>query len=170
MKSLLVYILPFLSFGIGCIEEPAKTQKKNDNSNNADLSINGKTDSVYMPTGFYYLAGETGGVKMHVQNSDEVYSLAPTYFAGVENIAKTRIDKYGPNIELCLIFDSTGTAKLAEGTGNPLHPKIAVVLTNQLYYVVENNVSIKTGVMCIAIENHNDENLKQLQNTIANKK
>jgi hypothetical protein len=130
--------------------------------------------ATYMPTGFYYLADSLEGIKMRKRGSDEFYTIAPAAFASVRNIANTKLKKTntdkGVYTELCMTFDAKGANDLAEGTGNLLHPKIAVVVANQLLYVVDNTAKIKTGVMFISLEGYTDPELKTLQDEVGHKR
>ena len=129
---------------------------------------------TYMSTGFYYLADSLEGVKMRKRGSDEVYTIAPAAFASVKNIADAKLKKTytdsGVYAEVCMTFDSKGTNDLADGTGNVLHPKIAVVIANQLICVVDNTAKIKTGVMNVYLEGYTDPELKALQDAVEHKR
>jgi len=130
--------------------------------------------TTYMPTGFYYLADSLEGIKMRKRGSDEVYTIAPAAFASVKDIANTKLKKTytdsGMYAELCMTFDSKGTHDLAAGTGNLLHPKMALVIANQLLYVVDNTAKIKTGIMYVDLEGYTDPELKTLQNEVDHKR
>jgi hypothetical protein len=130
--------------------------------------------TTYMPTGFYCLADSLEGIKMRKRGSDEVYYIAPAAFASVKNIANTKIKKTytdsGVYAEIRIAFDSKGTNDLAEGTGNILHPKIAVVIANQLLYVVDNTYKMKAGVMYVYLEGYTDPELKALQDEVEHKR
>ena len=131
-------------------------------------------NTTYMPTGFYFLAEKGKGVNMLREKSNEIYTISPLPFASVENISKTKLEKTHLNesdyTELCMTFDNKGTKDLAEGTGNPLHPKIAVVVANRLLYVVDNTAPIKTGVMCGGLVGYSDEEMKIMQISPDNKR
>ena len=127
-----------------------------------------------MPTGFYYLADSLEGIKMRKRGSHEVYTIAPAAFASVKNIVNTKLKKTytdkGVYAELCMTFDSKGTNDLADGTGNVLHPQIAVVVANQLLFVVNNTAKIKTGVMNVYLDGYTDPELKALQDAVEHKR
>jgi hypothetical protein len=128
----------------------------------------------YMPTGFYYVTDGSTGVKMILKGTKEVYSIAPVAFASVKNIAVTRIIKTpadrGTYTDLRLIFDAKGIADLREGTGNPMHPLMAVVLAGKLIYVVDNVSKITTGVMNVGLVNYSDKEIIDLKNEIDHKR
>lgn len=132
------------------------------------------SNTTYMPTGFYYLADSLEGIKMRKRGSDEVYTIAPAASASVKNIVHTKLKKTynekGVYAELCMTFDSKGTNDLAEGTGNLFHPKIAVVVANQLLFVVDNTAKIKTGVMNVYLGGYTDPELKALQAEVEHKR
>lgn len=127
-----------------------------------------------MPTGFYYLVEDSKGVKMPLRGSGAVYVLAPSAFASVKDVARTQLTKTsmesGIYTELCMIFDPKGTQDLRNGTGNPQHPKIAVVVANQLLYVVDNNSKIKTGVMCVGLVDFSESEMLSLKAEVDNKR
>ena len=126
-------------------------------------------DTTYMPTGFYFVAEKGKGINMRLEKSDEIYTISPLPFAAVENIWKTKLEKMlkdGDYTELCLTFDAKGTEDLAKGTGNPLYPKIAVIIANRLLYVVENTTSIKTGIMCVALVGYSEQEMENMRKCI----
>ncbi len=100
--------------------------------------------------------------------------IFPLPFASVVNIKKATLQKtesrYGDFTELCLVFDNKGTKDLAEGTGNALHPKIAVIVANKLLYVVDNTYSIKTGIMYIGLKGYSEKEMKAMLAAVNNKK
>jgi hypothetical protein len=130
--------------------------------------------TAYVPTGFYFLAEGQKGINMRKEKSNETYVLAPLPFASVNNIIKTELTrtklKDGIYTELCMTFDNIGTKDLEEGTGNPLHPKMAVVITNKLMYVVDNTVKIKTGVMFVGLIGYSEQEMKIMKKAVDNKK
>jgi hypothetical protein len=127
-------------------------------------------DTTYMPTGFYFLAEKGKGISMREDKSNEIYTISPLPFASVKNISKTKFEKgqlqKGEYTALCMTFDDTGTKNLAKGTGNPLHPKIAVIIANRLLYVVESRTSIKTGIMCVALLGYSEKEMEEMHNSI----
>ena len=131
-------------------------------------------DTTYVPTGIYFLTDSQKGVKMRLRGSDDVYTIAPVAFASVKNIIKTKLEKTavekGVYNELCMTFDPKGTSDLKEGTGNPLQPKIAAVVANQLLFVVDNSAKITTGVMCVVLVGYSDAEMKALQNQVEHKR
>ncbi|WP_295674696.1 hypothetical protein [uncultured Mucilaginibacter sp.] len=133
------------------------------------------TDTTYMPTGFYFLADSSTGVKMRMRGSGDVFVIARNAFASVKNIVKATLKKTstkkGVYTELCMTFDSKGTHDLKEGTGNfLLQPKIAMVVANQLLYVVDNNAKITTGVVFVALLGYSDTEMRALQDQVEHKK
>jgi len=132
------------------------------------------TKTTYMPTGFYYIADSLQGIKMRKRGSNEVYTIAPAAFASVKNIVNTKLKKTyndsGVYAEIRMEFDAKGTNDLADGTGNVLHPKIAVVVANQLLFVVDNAAKIKTGVMNVYLDGYTDPELKALQDAVEHKR
>ncbi|HEX8023036.1 hypothetical protein [Mucilaginibacter sp.] len=127
-------------------------------------------DTTYMPTGFYFLAEKGKGISMREEKSDDIYTISPLPFASVKNISKVKFEKVqlqqGAYTNLCMTFDDTGTKDLAKGTGNPLHPKIAVIIANKLLYVVENGTSIKTGIMCVVLLGYSEKEMEEMRNAI----
>ena len=67
---------------------------------------------------------------------------------------------------MSLEFDAQGTEDLKDGTGNPQHPKIAVVIANKLLYVVDNDAKIETGRMQILLEGYSDQQLNRIKESI----
>lgn len=140
-------------------------------ANHAKSSVVIKGDSIYVPTGFYFLTDGTGGIKMKMENSDQYFHLNITPFASVDNIASSTIEAYeGGGKELCLKFDAQGTKDLEAGTGNPFHNKIAVVVANKLLYVVGNTTKIRTGIMNIYVDDYPDTKKQAMLNAIKNKR
>jgi hypothetical protein len=139
-------------------------------------NITGKkiADATYMPTGFYFLVPESKGIDKRVEKSETVYTIASSPFASVKNISKVKLEtthlKDRDDAELCLTFDDQGTRDLEEGTGNPMHSKIAVVVANRLLYVVENTSKIKTGIMCISLIGYSEQDMKTMRRSVENKR
>jgi hypothetical protein len=114
-----------------------------------------EVDTAYLRTGFYYLTEANDGIRKKSESDGEVYTLAKTPFASVDNISHTEIkmnkieDKVYPNF--CVQFDEKGTKDFAEGSGNPLHTQIAAVIAGKLVYVVDNRPESKitTGNVCL---------------------
>lgn len=114
-------------------------------------------DTTYLRTGFYYLADGDDGIVKQCEYSKEIYTLSKTPFASVDDVVRTELkwekleDKTYPN--LCLYFNEKGKQDLAEGTGNPLHPRIAAVVAGKLLYVVSNSAASKVtnGVVCMYV-------------------
>ncbi len=132
-------------------------------------------NTTYMPTGFYFLADSSTGIKMRVRGSDNVYTIAPNAFASVKNIIKAELiispDEKELHTSLRMAFDAKGTNELKEGTSSfLLHPKIAVIVANQLLYVVDNNAKITTGVMFVELMDYSDLEMKALQNQVEHKR
>ena len=155
-----------IAFLSACSRQEDK--KTNENAvGNEDVSLSKNT---YMPTGFYFLAGDSTGTKMHLRGSKEIYNIAPEAFASAKNIIKTKVEKkhHGKETytELCITFDAKGTKDLKEGTGNPLRPKLAVVVANQLLYVINNTAKITTGIMYIDLLDFSDAEIDALQNDL----
>lgn len=145
---------------------PAKTNPEKSNSITPG-------DSTYLHTGFYFLSGEADGVKIRMEHSDKVFSLAKKPFASVYNIRQTELKKIplaeGIITQLCLTFDSKGTEDIEINTGNPLHPKMAVIIANKLLYVVDNNFKIKTGVMCVILDGYSEQEMIAMREAVDKK-
>ena len=111
---------------------------------------------------------------MRKRGSADVYTIVPNAFASVKNIIKTNLEKTPTEkvvyTELCMTFDAKGTDDLKFGTGNPLYPKIAAVVANQLLYVVDNTAKVSAGVMCIDLEGYSDAEMKALKNEVDHKR
>lgn len=131
------------------------------------LSSNNNT---YMPTGFYFLADSSGGVKMRIRGSNEIYTIAPGAFASVKNIISVKLKKTPIDTALVMTFDPKGTNDLKEGTGKLFHPKMAVVVANQLLYVVDNNANITAGVVHVQLLGYSDREMKALKNEVEQKR
>lgn len=132
-------------------------------------------DTTYMATGFYFLEEDGKGINMREEKTNDIYTVARLPFASVQNITKTNFEKGhlqngGEYTELCMTFNEKGTKAIAEATGNPLHPKIAVVIANKLLYVVENSTVIKTGVMCVAVVGYSEKEMEEMRKAIENKR
>jgi len=133
-----------------------------------------KADTTYMPTGFYFLEKNPGdGIVMRMENTDLFYSLTKTAFGAVEDIRLTRLETTktpeGENTALCLELNKKGTKELADGTGNPEHSEIAIVVTGKLFYVVKNFSKITTGVVCLTLDGYSRQELIELKKKIDNK-
>lgn len=133
-----------------------------------------EVDTTYMATGFYFLAEKGKGIKMREEKSDEIYTIAPLPFASVKNIVRITSEKgqYQKQeyTNLCMTFDDTGTKDLAKGTGNPLHPKIAVIIANRLLYVIENKTPIKSGTTCVILLGYSKKEMDEMRNSIDKKR
>ena len=131
-------------------------------------------DTAYMKTGFYYVSESLDGISMRKDRSNEIYSIAKSPFASVDHITSTRLDRQSYDssniIELCMTFDEQGTRDLQDGTGNSLHPKIAMVIANRLLYVVDNSSRIEKGVMCVEVEQYPEQDIAAMQRSIAEKR
>ena len=129
--------------------------------------------NVYMPTGFYSLT-ENEGVKMLKERSDEVYNLNRFPFVSVDDIIKVSLDKeptdHDTITSITMVLNIAGTKALAEGTGNPKYPYMAVVITNKLLYIVKNVSNIKTGVMSILLTGYSEDEIKGMVEAIKQKK
>lgn len=73
-----------------------------------------------------------------MEHSDEVYTILKQPFASVSDFlqANLKIDKaVKDGISLEIVFNPKGAKDIQKGTGDPLHPHIAVVVANKLLYV-----------------------------------
>lgn len=158
----------FLIFISACSSNSTKTVKTRTAKGNINKVNNKLLDSTYMRTGFYFLAEK--GIIMRLDKSNKFYTISPSPFASVQNISTVKIEKTrlttGEYTDLCMIFDKIGARDLKDGTGNPLHPEIAVVVANRLLYVVKNTISFKTGVMCVGLEGYSEEEIEEMRQAI----
>lgn len=69
-----------------------------------------------------------------------------------------------------MMFDSKGRKGLAEGTGNPAHPKIAVIIANKLLFVADSKASITTGVVSVFLDGYSGEEMQQICNSVNEKR
>jgi hypothetical protein len=133
-----------------------------------------KTDRDSLRTGFYFLSSSLTGANKKKEQSENIYRLETTPFASVENIISTKLERtktdHGTYTELCMTFDSTVRSKLADGTGNSLHPQIAVIINNKLLYVVDNNAKIITGVMCVGLVGYSEKEMQGMKEAVDEKK
>jgi hypothetical protein len=168
MKQIKYLALIFLIQSASCNNNKPRYPQK------IDTVVTGPADTTYMRTGFYYLAGSEGGVKMRDENSNEFFSIARTPFASVDNIINAKLRKENDNGEtltsLCLTFDAKGTRDLQEGTGDPAHPKLAVIIANKLLFVVDNSTKTSKGVMFILLNGHSEKDIQFMQRSIDEKK
>lgn len=125
------------------------------------------SDSFYVPTGFYHLTDGTPGIGM--KQDDErglVYELDSVPFVSVNNVTEVRYmqadGQRQMTDEICLILDDKGLQNLGEGTGNSVHPKMAVVLANHLLYVVETPQKITSKEMCILIADYSKDEQRSI--------
>jgi len=177
-----MYINRFLFLSLLVLIAACSSHSANNSYTEASLdtvsvtNITGKkiADTTYMPTGFYFLVPESKGINKRVEKSETAYTIASSPFASVKNISKVKLEtthlKGTFDTELCLTFDEKGTKDLEEGTGNPMHPKIAVVIANKLLYVVENTSKIKTGIMCIALIGYSEQEMETMRHSVENKR
>jgi hypothetical protein len=158
-----------------CIENSSSKrhiETKNIDSDHANFK---KIDTTYMYTGFYFLTEEENNrVNMKEEGSNDIYSLSKIPFASVNNISQTELKttklENGNYTQLCMTFDSKGTRDLEHGTGNDSQPKIAVVITGKLLYVVDNSTKIKTGVMCVGLVGYSDKQMNEMKKAVDQKK
>lgn len=133
-----------------------------------------KGNSSYVSTGFYFLADAGQGIKMQKERSDEIYNISKIPFASVKNIlradAQKNIVQGHDTYNITMVFDNKGTKDLEQGTGNPSYPKIAVVIANRLFYVVENVSKISTGIMDVILVDYTEKEVNDLTNAINHKK
>ena len=134
----------------------------------------GSISPQYMHTGFYFLAEEKDGIKMKIEGSGEIYTISKNPFASVNNIAKTELrkNKLDDNTiitSLCMTFDNKGTKDIESNTGNPLHPKVAVIIANKLFYVFDNNAKFSKGIMCVILENLSGQEMIELKKKVDEK-
>ena len=91
-----------------------------------------------------------------------------------DNIIKAEVertfDKDRILIGLYEYFDSTGTIAIKSGTGDSLHPKVAVVVANKLLYVVDNTTKIEKGVMCIMVGQYPEYEIEAMKKAIQEKR
>jgi hypothetical protein len=167
-------LLAILLLLTSCSSNVSKTKGNDSAINQINKPASSSIDTTYMATGFYFVADSSEGVKMRIRGSNEVYTIAPDAFASVKNIIKTKLERTqtekGVYTDLCMTFDSKGTNDLKEGTGKLLHPKMAVVVANQLLYVVDNNANITAGVVYVTLLGFSDSEMKVLQNEVDHKK
>ena len=132
------------------------------------------SSQLNMRTGFYFLENGPNTVKMKKERTNEIYSLSKPPFASVYDIKETELRttklSQGDYTELCMLFNRKGTKDLEEGTGNSLHPKIAVVMADNLLYVVDNTTKITTGVMCVGLDNYSESEIQAIKKAVDQKK
>ncbi len=111
---------------------------------------------------------------MRLRGSDEVYTIARDAFASGKDIVDTRWEttstKAGVNTNLCMKFNYKGTNDLKDGMGNPMHPKIAAVVANQLLFVVDNSTKVTGGEMCVALIGFSKSEMKAIRLDVMHKK
>ena len=157
--------LLFLFFAQSCAN-PSKPRHKT-----TDTLTTDKVDSEYVRTGFYFLSDSSDAVKMRKEQSTKIYPIAKTPFASVDHIIKVDVHRTETSdVELCMTFDELGTFDLQNGTGDPAHPKIAVVIANRLIYVVENSAQIKTGIMCTILVDYSRQEIADMVRSINEKR
>jgi len=169
MRPFFVVILFFLSGCSGSSFKPGSDSLSKNKQGKKHLLP--AVDTGYVRTGFYFITTDTDGMKMRLRGTNQVYIIALDPFASVKNTASVKIQRSPANnsagyFNLCLTFDAKGTNDLKEGTGNLLHPKIAVVVANQLLYVVDNTAKITTGVMNIELINYTDAEIDKLKDFV----
>ncbi len=159
---------------ISCENNSSKKKSRFSANHSTDALENRKTDTLYMCTGYYFLAEGQDGIKMKKENSTEIYSIAKVPFASVNNIVKAELEQIKVKGEiyndLCMTFDPKGTKDLEEGTKNPLHPQIAIVIANKLLYVVDNNVKSEIGIMCVSLVGYSEQEMQTMRQAVVDKK
>ncbi|MCW3463969.1 hypothetical protein [Chitinophaga nivalis] len=143
-------------------------------SHHADTTKEKSADTVYMRTGFYFLADTLTGIKMQEKNSDKIYSIEKLPFASVDNIIEckiqdTKIDSTTYK-NICIKFDAKGTKDLQDGTESPFHPKIALIIANRLLYVVDNRTSVKDGAVCAYLIDFSQQEINAMKEAIEQKR
>lgn len=161
-KLISLILISFLAFFFSCTN----------NSFKAPVKKRAHTARNYMRTGFYYLA-TADGIRMRQEGTHKIYLLSRTPFASVDNISRTELKKTKLKdvvyTDLCIKFDEKGTRDLEEGSGNIAHPKIAVVLANKLFYVVDNTSKMKTGAACISLIGYSDQEMAAIKEDVDQK-
>jgi hypothetical protein len=173
-RTLLFTVCVIMTSLMSCSDNSAKQEKIIPQNKTSSIPDNQEVDTTHVHTGFYFLTDEEmDGIKMKKEGSNEFYSLAKIPFASVINIKQTELQttklEDGDYTEICLTFDNKGTKDLEEGTGNILHPKIAIVIAGKLLYVVDNNAKIKTGVMCIGLVGYSKDEMARIKTSIDHK-
>lgn len=127
-----------------------------------------------MRTGFYFLSDSADAVTMTKKDSDEQYKIEKTAFASVQHVSFSEITRSKVNgseyTELCMTFDDDGRKDLEKGFGNPMHPKIAVIVANKLLYVVDNTGKLQSGKTCIGLLNYSEEEIAGIKDAVDNKR
>ena len=168
------FFIPALSLLAACSSNTGSQAQNTAAGNQTVATANASSGTANMRTGFYFLAEKGKGIAMHKEQSDEIFTLSPVPFASVDNISSTKMEKShlrdGDYTELCVTFDKKGTADLAAGTGNPLQPRIAVVIAGKLLYVVENRTSIRTGIMCVGLVGYSEQQMQDMRDAVDHKK
>lgn len=169
-----LFLIIFFCGVISCGSNSSKKQVHSSANHNSGTSNNKKIDTNYVYTGYYFLTEEQDGIKMKKENSDEIYSIAKVPFASVSNIAKVELEQTKSDgkmySNLCMTFDAKGTKDLEEGTGNPLHPQLAIVIANKLLYVVDNNVNSKIGIMCVTLVGYSAKEIQTMLQAVVDKR
>lgn len=139
-----------------------------------DTAALNRVDTNYMRTGFYLLSYDNNGVRKREEKTGEIYSIASTPFASVDDVIKTSIQKTklenGEEYsELCLTFNEKGTENIKAATNKALQSKMAVIIANKLIYVVKIEGVIKTGVVYIGLYDYTEEEIEALKKAVDNK-
>jgi preprotein translocase subunit SecD len=173
-RTTFLILVSFYCCFVSCGDHSSKKQPHFSASHSIDTLGNKKADTTYMYTGYYFLTEVQDGIKMKKENSNEIYSIAKVPFASVNNIVKAELEQTKVNgeiyNELCMTFDAKGTKDLEEGTKNPLHSQLAVVIANKLLYVADNNVKSEIGIMCVALVGYSEQEMQIMRQAIVNKK
>jgi preprotein translocase subunit SecD len=175
-----IFLLPILFFLIilfscqGNINKDIYNQSEWGNFNkNAINSDTIKSDSTYLFTGFYFASEKGQGKIMKDPNLNKIYKITTAPFVSVKNIIKATVEKsmVSQNVyNVKIVLDKIGTKDLEEGTGNPLHPYMAVIFTNKLIYVVENKAKIKSGIVSISLADYSEQQVNKIVEAINQKK
>lgn len=132
-------------------------------------------DTIYMPTGFYFISPDSMGVRKRMERSNEVYIIDKIPFMSVDNIISTKLkataNESDSSYELCLTFDFIGTKNFEKGIGNPQHKKIAAIVANRLLYVVDSNENTEAmGSMCLSLSGYSENEMEQMKSAVDHKR
>lgn len=69
-----------------------------------------------------------------------------------------------------IVLDNAGKKHLEQGTGNPAHLNMAIVIANSLFYAVDNASKTKTGIMPLMLTDYIENGTNEMISAITRKR
>jgi len=112
-------------------------------------------------TGWYFVTDSSNGEARVLVNSNEIYYIDPVPIVTIDNFKSIEVNQNNNGIPYLLIqFDIKGKKAWANGTGQSIGKRLALVIDNKLFHVPIVNAQINSGVSAL---NRGDLSESELQ-------